>query len=174
MIAERKAIRNQNVSYLAVTYYSLFTVILSIFDTYYKVPYPVLDKISLAASVIVLVASLVAAGFRFEARAAEFRDCYLRLQRLFDQPLTEDEKKDRYREMMLDFPNHSPADYTDMVINHTLIEEKQLYNDNKKIDYNWKMMTSWLIRKITYYGLLLFLFGGPLVFLLLPLVDCKP
>jgi hypothetical protein len=34
MIAERKAIENQNVSYLAVTYYSLFIIILSIFASY--------------------------------------------------------------------------------------------------------------------------------------------
>jgi hypothetical protein len=47
MIAERKALRNQNVSFLAVTYYSLFTVILSVFDDFYRNPYPALDEINL-------------------------------------------------------------------------------------------------------------------------------
>jgi hypothetical protein len=170
MIAERKAIRNQNISYLAVTYYSLFTVVISIFSSYYKTPYPALDQITLASSVIVLVASLVAAGFRLEARAAAFRECYLKLQRLYEQKLSDDEKAMAYRDVLMDFPNHSPRDYTDMILNHSIIEGKELSSNGKPLTYTWFMMLSWVLRTAFYYALTLVLFLAPIVFLLWPLI----
>jgi capsule polysaccharide modification protein KpsS len=173
MIAERKAIRNQNVSYLAVTYYSLFTVMLSIFANYYKAPYPALDQINLAASVIVLVASLVAAGFRLEARAASFRECYLKLQRLYDEALADDEKKLKYRDILMDFSNHSPHDYKDLIVNHTVLEGKSLSIDGKDLTHTYPMMCSWLARGAFYYGLLIVLFVGPIVFLLWPFLTSR-
>ncbi|CUX43763.1 SLATT domain-containing protein [Agrobacterium genomosp. 13] len=169
IIAERKALRNQNVSFLAVTYYSLFSVILSIFGDFYSKPYPALDKINLSSSVIVLVASLVAAGFRLEARASAFRECYLKLQSLHDEDLADQEKKKKYREIMMDFPNHAPNDYADLLINHLLLEGKTLTNGGEKLKYTGLMAFSFFLRATIYWGLLAILFLGPVAFLLLPL-----
>ncbi|MER9797429.1 SLATT domain-containing protein [Mesorhizobium sp. M0142] len=76
MISERKALRRQNYSYLLLTYYSLFVVVISAFSEYYRNYYKLFDSINISASVVVLAASLVVAGFRFEAAAMVFRDCY--------------------------------------------------------------------------------------------------
>ena len=170
MIAERKALRNQNVSFLAVTYYSLFSVILSIFDEFYSKPYPALDEINLSSSVVVLVASLVAAGFRLEARASAFRECYLKLQTLFDEVLSDQDKKTKYREIMMDFPNHSPKDYTDLLVNHVVLEGKKLNNGAKELKHTKFMVVSFVSRAALYWGLLAILFLGPVAFLLWPLV----
>ncbi|MBB3412065.1 hypothetical protein FHT87_006035 [Rhizobium sp. BK316] len=168
MISERKALRNQNVSFLAVTYYSLFSVILSIFADFYSEPYPVLDKINLSASVVVLVASLVAAGFRLEARASAFRECYLKLQSLYDEELPESDKKKKYREIMMDFPNHSPRDYTDLLVNHIMLEGKTLSSGTKTLVYTTAMAISFFARATLYWMLLALLFLGPVIFLLWP------
>ncbi len=170
MIAERKALRNQNVSFLAVTYYSLFTVILSIFDDFYSGPYPALADINLASSVVVLVASLVAAGFRLEARASAFRECYLKLQTLYDEDFSDQDKKMKYREIMVDFPNHTPRDYADLLVNHIAFEGKSLTNGASELAYTGFMMASFIFRIALYWGLLAILFIGPIVFLLWPLV----
>ncbi len=172
MIAERKALRNQNVSFLAVTYYSLFSVILSIFDDFYVNPYPALNDINLASSVVVLIASLVAAGFRLEARASAFRECYLKLQSLYDEELADHEKRTKYREIMMDFPNHTPKDYTDLLVNHIMLENKTLRSGDSKLDYNCLMAASFFSRAILYWGLVSFLFLAPLVILILPLSFC--
>jgi uncharacterized membrane protein YjgN (DUF898 family) len=173
MIAERKAIRNQNFSYISVTYYSLFTVILSIFSKYYQATYPLLEQINLAASVVVLVASLVAGGFRFEASATVYRECYLKLQKLNDQTLPPGDKEDRYNEILWDHPNHSDKDYYDLIINHTYWEGKKLTNGEHKLVPTGYMWFSYIFRRISYYGVLTVLFVGPLVFLAVPLVACE-
>lgn len=170
MIAERKALRNQNVSFLSVTYYSLFTVVLSIFDDFYSVPYPSIDEINLASSVVVLVASLVAAGFRLEARASVFRECYLKLQTLYDEELADQDKKMKYREIMDDFPNHTPRDYADLLVNHIALEGKKLTNGADQLDYTSFMMLSFLFRFALYWSLVTVLFVCPVLFLLYPLV----
>ncbi|WP_454849565.1 SLATT domain-containing protein [Rhizobium binxianense] len=173
MIAERKSLRNQNISFLAVTYYSVFSVILSIFNDYYDKPYPALNEINLSASIVVLVASLVAAGFRLEARAGAFRECYLKLQRLYDEELSEAQKKMKYREIMLDFPNHSPRDYADLLVNHILLEEKELTSGGKTSMYTRFMAISFFTRNLLYWMMLAVLFLGPVIFLLWP-IFCYP
>ncbi len=170
MISERKALRNQNVSFLAVTYYSLFTVILSVFADYYREPYPLLDEINLSSSVIVLVASLVAAGFRLEARASTFRECYLKLQTLHDEDIPEQEKKMKYREILVDFTNHTPKDYTDFLVGHIFVERKSLCSGGRKLEYTTLMVLSYFSRIALYWSLVSALFLAPILFLLRPLV----
>lgn len=170
MISERKALRNQNISFLAVTYYSLFTVILSVFDEVYSTPYPLLDEITLSSSIIVLVASLVAAGFRLEARASTFRECYLKLQTLHDEELSEQEKKMKYREILVDFPNHTPSDYCDFLTTHIFIERKKLWSGGRMLECTTPMKVSYLTRISLYCVFVSVLFLAPIFFLLRPFV----
>ncbi|WP_346897587.1 SLATT domain-containing protein [uncultured Roseibium sp.] len=169
MIAERKALRNQNASFLAVTYYSLFSVILSIFSGFYSKLYAALDDIILSSSVVVLVASLVAAGFRLQDKASAFRECYLKLQSLYDEELSDQEKKGKYREIMMDFPNHAPKDYADLLVNHIFLEGKSLTSGGKELKYTKIMFVSFFLRAALYWGMLAILFLGPVLFLLWPL-----
>lgn len=170
MISERKAIINQNISYFAITYYSVFSIIISIFENYYKYPYPALSQINLSSSVVVLVASLVAAGFRLESRAALFRDCYLKLQKLHDEELDFSTKNAKYRDILFDFPNHSQSDYKDLLINHILIEKKELISGSRKISWTPYILISFIFRRIFYYGLTSILFLAPLIFLTFPFI----
>ncbi|WP_280952694.1 SLATT domain-containing protein [Neorhizobium tomejilense] len=170
MIAERKAIRNQNVSYLSVTYYSLFAVVLSIFSKFYVQTYPLLEEINLSASVIVLVASLVSGGFRFESRANIFRECYLKLQKLESTSINSDERLNEYLEILEIYPNHSEKDYYDLIVNHTYWEGKELNIGDKSLTPTNYMWLSYIFRHTFYYGSISFLFVAPLVFLAWPLI----
>ncbi len=168
MIAERKALRNQNISYLAVTYYSVFSVIISIFESFYSIQYTELGKLNLASSVVVLVASLVAGGFRLEARASSFRECYLKLQKLYDEDLPDNEKKLRYRDILFDFPNHSNHDYTDLLVNHMVLEGKKLTNNGIVLEWTLFQFLSFFGRGVLYWLVVLALFLVPVAFLVWP------
>lgn len=171
MISERKALRNQNVSYLSVTYYSLFTVVISIFSKFYVQTYPLLEQINLSASVIVLVASLVAGGFRFESRANIFRECYLKLQKLESKNISEDERLKEYLEVLEIYPNHSEKDYYDLIVNHTYWEGKKLHIGDKSLVPTKYMWLSYIFRHFFYYAFVALLFLIPLVFLAWPLIS---
>lgn len=176
MIAERKAIRNQNFSYISVTYYSLFTVILSVFSKFYVQSYPMLEEINLSASVVVLVASLVAGGFRFETRANIYRECYLKLQRLQSKALSDEARLIEYLDILDIYPNHSEKDYYDLIVNHTYWEGKKLKIGDEALVPTYFMWISYIFRHIFYYACVLFLFVAPLIFLASPLISgwaCK-
>ncbi|MGZ9719726.1 SLATT domain-containing protein [Rhizobium miluonense] len=170
MIAESKALRNQKFSYVAVTYYSLFTVILSIFSAYYTKSYPLLEQINLSASVVVLVASLVAGGFRFEASASFYRECYLKLQRLHAEDLSPLDKSRQYNEILWDYPNHSNRDYYDFLVSQICFEGNKLKNGDHELNYTYCMLFSYLFRRVIYYGVLAILFFVPLLFLFAPFI----
>ncbi|TCA03821.1 SLATT domain-containing protein [Rhizobium leguminosarum bv. viciae] len=171
MIAERKAIRNQNVSYISVTYYSLFTVILSVFSKFYVLTYPLLEEINLSASVVVLVASLVAGGFRFETRANIFRECYLKLQKLQSKNITEEERLAEYLDILEIYPNHSDRDYYDLIVNHTYWEGKKLNMGETSLIPTSYMWLSYIVRHTFYYLSVTFLFVVPLIFLAWPILS---
>jgi hypothetical protein len=169
MISERKALRNQNVSYLLVTYYSLFTVILSVFADFYSQFYRLLDQIGLSASVVVLVASLVAGGFRFEARAYMFRECYLKLQKLEGKNIGDEEKLIEYLEIIDIYPNHAEKDYYDLIVSHTYWEGKNLTIGEKAIRPTVYIWASYVVRNFFYYVSVFLAFVVPVVFLVRPL-----
>lgn len=168
MIAERKLARNQLLSHITVTYYSLFTVLLSIFSDFYRDFYSLIDQINIAATVVVLVASLVAGGFRFEARAGAFRECYLRLQSLLDQNKDIDVKKSDYNEILASYPNHSQNDYYDLIISQTAFENKELRNGENKIEATAFIWASYILRKFCFYFSVFILMTIPAAFLSWP------
>ncbi|NTH46753.1 SLATT domain-containing protein [Agrobacterium rhizogenes] len=170
MIAERKALRNQNISYMSVTYYSLFTVIVAVFSKFYVLTYPLLEEINLSASVVVLVASLVSGGFRFETSATVYRECYLKLQRLQGEDLPPEKKEEKYNEILWDYPNHSNNEYYDFIINHACLEGKKLTNGTHELKPTAYMWFSYLFRRAFYYGTIVVLFTAPVVFLGVPLI----
>jgi hypothetical protein len=169
MISERKALRNQTCSYLAVTYYSLFVIIISLFSDYYRLFYGNFEEINISASVVVLAASLVAGGFRFETRAAAFRECYLRLQKLHGEEIPESDKEKSYMELLSAYPNHPTRDYYDFVLRLTLFEKKPLNNGDHALNWQNSMLASFLFRGAVFYASMIILFTAPIIFLTAPI-----
>lgn len=166
MISERKYLARQNVSYLLIVYYSIFSVLLAVFSDFYSERFYYFEEITTTSSVLVLVASLLATGFRFEARAAVFRDCYLKLQKLEAEQMPEESKSSRYVDLLLDYPNHTEYDYHDFVIKHTYWDSKTLTSGNDTVKPTHFMWLSYSTRKASYYALLIVLLIAPLFILL--------
>lgn len=173
MVSEKKALLHQNVSYLTVTYFTLFTIIGAIFSDFYSMHYSYLDNILLSASIVVLVASLVAGGFRFETKASTFRECYLKLQDLEVQILPLEEKSKKYTDLLSGYPNHSSSDYYDFIINHTFWEKKILTSGDDDLIANKYVFVSYFTRKIVFYLTLLILYFTPILFLAWPFLNCR-
>ncbi len=124
---------------------------------------------ALSASVVVLVASLVAGGFRFEARAHVFRECYLKLQKLEGKILSSEEKLAEYLEILDIYPNHAEKDYYDLIVNHTYWEGKSLSIGEKPLRPTAYMWSSYMVRHFFYYASVVFAFLAPVLFLAWPL-----
>lgn len=174
MISEKKCKNNQNISYLSITYYSIFIILITVFSDHYIGTYSALDQINLSATVVVLVASLVAAGFRFESAAAVFRDCYLKLQALHDDhQISEEDRNKEYRRLMLEYPNHSSSDYYDFLVTHNLLEWKTLKQSGQPVLCSPYMVATFVLRKLFFYSFVATLLLAPIAFLAWPFIQAS-
>lgn len=170
MISESKSLRYNKLSLIFLTYYSTFVVVFSIFSKYFRPAYSAFDEINLAASVVVLAVSLVVAGFKFEQIASIFRECYLSLQKLYSERISDEEKEERYNDILLRFPNHSNQDFYDFLVSHTLIERKKVWNGASELNYTKYMLASFIWRRVVLYTTLLNLSLLPILFFTYPVV----
>lgn len=174
MMAEKRLLRYNNWSLFLLAYYSVFTVVLSIFSDYFKVFYAHYDGIGVVASVAVLVASLIVGGFRFERTASLYRDCYLSLQRLYELEDDEESKQKAYADILVVCPNHSDGDYYDFLFRHIVLDGKKVSSGGEQKKCTKYMKFSFFCRRINFWVLILLLLSFPLVFVLGPLMAwCK-
>ncbi|TYR33673.1 SLATT domain-containing protein [Mesorhizobium microcysteis] len=164
MIGERRLLRYNVWSLFLLAYYSVFTVILSVFSEYFKSFYTHFDGIAVAASVAVLVASLVVGGFRFERTASLYRDCYLSLQRLYDDEGDVRSKQKLYADILVVCPNHSNGDYHDFLFTHIILEGKEVTSNGKPLHCTWYMKFAYVWRRVVFWTLVGMLILIPLAF----------
>ncbi|RCS23511.1 SLATT domain-containing protein [Phyllobacterium salinisoli] len=169
MISERKALNNNFWSLVILTYYSLITVVISVFSDFYQSYYSHFNDMVIAASIIVLVASLVVGGFRFEKTAALFRECYLSLEKLQSSDLPDKDKAEKYGDILSLYPNHSDDDYYDFVVYHTCFERKDIWNGSGKISCTWYMTLSFLKRRLFRTSFIAIAIIAPIIFIAAPM-----
>jgi hypothetical protein len=146
-------------------------MILSIFSEYYGSQYGHFSSMVTAASAVVLVVSLVVSGFRFEKAASLYRDCYLSLQKLLSQPITDDEKEKEYSNILSLYPNQTSGDYHDFIVIHTFLEGKSVWNGGYDVTYTTFMLLSFFVRKIILFIFTALAMMGPIAFLIAPIVS---
>lgn len=169
MMAEKRLLKYNNWSLFLLAYYSVFTVLLSVFPDYFKSFYTYFDGIAVAASVAVLVASLVVGGFRFERTASLFRDCYLSLQRLYEDEGDSSSKQKPYADILMVCPNHSDGDYYDFLVSHIVLNGKKLSSAGEQIKCTWYMIISFYWRRTLFSVLIAILVLIPFAFAVGPL-----
>lgn len=170
MMAERRVLRYNNWSLFLLAYYSLFTVLLSVFSDYFRSFYAYFDGITVAATVAVLVASLVVGGFRFERTASLYRDCYLSLQRLYEDEGDGRFKQKFYADILVVCPNHSNGDYHDFLFTCLVLEGKDVTSNGKQLHCTRYMKFDYVWRRVVFWGLIGMLVLIPLMFAAGPLV----
>lgn len=169
MIAEKRLLQYNNWSLFLLAYYSVFTVVLSVFPNYFRSFYTYFDGIAVAASVAVLVASLVVGGFRFERTASLYRDCYLSLQRLYEDEGDISAKQKTYADILVVCPNHSDGDYYDFLVTHIVLDGKKVSSAGEQVKCTRYMIFSFFWRRIVFWTLIALLLLIPLAFAVGPL-----
>lgn len=170
MVAEKRALRNNFLSLIILTYYSICVLILSFFSEYFSNYYSQFVGLSTTASVVVLVSSLVVSGFGFERTAWLHRECYLSLQKIYDSKLSEEHKNQRYHRTLTLYPNHSSSDYHDFLVQYIFFDRKHIFNNGIEVTYTTVILIWFFARKSTYILFIIIAFGGPVVFFFAPIL----
>ena len=73
------------------------------------------SMIFVAASVIIFGLSLFIYGERYNERADQFKDCYLKLKQLYESSMKLEQKMRKYSEILQHYENQSDRDYDEML-----------------------------------------------------------
>lgn len=174
MISERKARRRSATSLIILTYYSLLSVTIGIFSEFYKHHYSYLDQIGVTFSVVVLASSLVIAGFRFDQAAEDYRSCYLKLQKLNSSGLPPDQIEAKYTNILGRYPNHTTADWNDLIVYSKFLYKSTLKNNAGNIDCSFLLIADFIARKFSTLLILAILILSPIFILTWPLIGLIP
>lgn len=101
-----------------------------------------LDIYTAILSVVVFAFSVIIFGFKFGEIAGQHRECYLRLQKLHDGQVKDEEELFRqYHEVLGAYGNHSEWDFEALVLSRTLYSNREVWGrDGKKITWSWSML----------------------------------
>lgn len=153
-------------SHLVLTFYSVTLLAFSVFaehltDTNIG---SYASEISIVLSLAVLCASLVIWGLKFSKTADEHRECYLALQRLYEDKEARVEKSN-YLQILDRFPNHSDFDFEAMLYRNIWLQSKTMEDRSGPIIYSRGRAAIYLVIYLIRIaaGLVLLLF--PVLFL---------
>lgn len=106
------------VSHLALTWYAFLSIVFSIYQENISehLGSSGANQASLVISVLTFGLSLIIYGFRFEDNARTHRDCYLRMQSVYQSSDADHDKLDQYRKLLDHYPNHSNRDYQRLLL----------------------------------------------------------
>lgn len=171
--AEVRFRRYAFVAHIALAWYSLFLICLTIFGENVGLEAHVLSKLSIVLSVALLVGSVVLYGFGFEKTGAQHRECYLKLQRLLADDFEPNslEMKRKYSEILDTYPNHSSFDFQEMVFDRTVLGRQSLVGENNaKVDLKCGEIFFVVVKKMARWLAFASVFAFPLFASLLPVL----
>jgi hypothetical protein len=111
--SEARLLRFERLSHVVLSYYSALMIaysVLSIDSNDINKQY-----IQIIMSIAVFSASLISYGFKFGEQAREFRECYLSLNELYGNAITDQKKSERYADILSRYPNHVDHDFYTMI-----------------------------------------------------------
>ncbi len=127
MRAEERLRLSEARFYFLNCYYSSILIIFAVFDSEISAHVPFFDKIMISMTVIVFVSSLFVYGLQNSKTADKHRECYLKLQALYNSgkssSATANEIAKKYEDIIENYPNHSEKDY-DYFTNYQIVIRK--------------------------------------------------
>lgn len=153
MEAEKRLKVYDVVSHLVLIWYSLWLLCLTVFSSSFE-PYVGaigIGELATFLSASVLVLSVTTWGFKFGAKAALHRDCYLELEALIGGDAAEQQLK--YADIKKRFPNHSTFDLDSVLFRRIIVKgEKILANDGPVKFGFWAAVfycLTWILEKFS-------------------------
>ncbi|MBI2241484.1 MAG: SLATT domain-containing protein [Magnetospirillum gryphiswaldense] len=126
MISERRYIAYDLASNIWISTYSALLIGTSIFSDEIVLCYPSFAKVNILLSVLVFALSLVLYGFQFKEKAARYRECYLKLQALYDKRDDVSDLAGAYNNIRENYANHSDRDYSDLLVESVIIRNRSI------------------------------------------------
>ncbi len=117
IISEQRFNNYALVSHLALSWYAFLSIVFSIYQSNLAKSLGEVgaNQASLVISVLTFGLSLVIYGFKFEDAARTHRDCYLRMQSIYQSDDSNERKLEDYRKLLDHYPNHASRDYSDLL-----------------------------------------------------------
>ncbi len=152
MLAEQRYRHYNPLSHLLTCYYSLLLIILSIFSGQIVSNPQIVQGVGITFSVVVFALSLVLYGFHFGETADKHRECYLRLQSLYNSNPDAVNLAVKYDEIISVYPNHSPRDYRDLIVETVLNGHNPITSPGKgpSLSPNWLQYLEYVLRKAMF------------------------
>lgn len=166
MRAESRLREYDRVSNLMIVAMSVLVIGINLFQDSLPKWFPA-SEYTILLAVFILAMSLVVYGFHFGATATLHRECYLRLQRLKDAGMTDQELTKEYHDVLSAYPNHSHLDYESLIVDETFFRKEELFDaGGKQLKWTWAMLGV----KLLHTALIWLLLPTILALSILPLV----
>lgn len=168
MDAHARYVGLDRLSHILLTVYSVALLGFSVFQPHLtNTPLgPFSSEISIVLSASILCASLVIWGLGFGQKAHEHRECYLALQRLYDAPMEEEEKRSAYRAILEKYPNHSDLENERFLFRKICIDGASISTASGPLKMGFARSLRYLSREIVSVTLKLILVFAPVIIVL--------
>jgi len=135
-------------SHIILTAYSVLLLGFSVFVEHLSGTKfgPYLSEISIVLSLSVLCASLVIWGLKLSKTADQHRECYLSLQKLYDN---DRDNIDLYHQILDRHPNQSSFDYESMLYHNVWRQKKSVRDREGVISFGGKRLTMFWISRLS-------------------------
>jgi hypothetical protein len=163
MNSERRLQGQGLIAHLAISWYSFLLIVFGVFQPALdQTAGPTVGPLAIVLSVLVFGLSLIFYGFRFEQRAAQFRECYLALQRLYRSDATPSQKMEKYAAILDQYPNHEEMDY-EKVVFESWRRGSEIYNTKGAITANRGLIARGYAKAIGWWIFIGVVFLGPII-----------
>ncbi|MBG6288492.1 SLATT domain-containing protein [Pseudomonas nitroreducens] len=171
--AERRLLSNDLQTQLVLLWYALFSVAISIYYLIVKSSSTVAPGVWVVLSVFSLVASGFISGLNYKNRAALIKECYEKLDSLFQEAklsagdvARQGELAEKYRVVLSLCENHSDIDYRAARCEMHFSGDREFSPEIGFYDY-----FRWVSYKLLRFGFLLVIYISPVAVFLLLEVD---
>jgi hypothetical protein len=150
--------------HLLITWYSFLLIILSVFEDKVNgyLHHDIVDTIAIILSILLFGASLIFYGFKFEEKAASFRECYLALQKITQGQASPATKMREYHKILAHYPNHHDRDHNRFVFERWQAG-KTLRDAEGDIPVTWSLILGGYFRLISKWLAVTIAIAWPLI-----------
>ena len=147
---------------ILVSWYSFCLIVISLIDVTenYHIAYANILIISLSVGIFGL--SLFIYGEKYFERASQFRECYLKLQKLYNSDLDQGKMMSGYADILAQYENQSDNDYDYMVFD-AWWRRQSLRNATGPIEMSWAVAIKVAVQRFFRYGFFVILFVSPVI-----------
>lgn len=162
MTTEARLRSNARLWHGLLSYYAFCMILYSLIELSGNYSIANSQVIMAALSVGTFGLSLYISGERYQERADQFKNCYLRLQALYNNKgIPIDEKMARYAEILDLYENQSDDDYDEMLFD-TFLRRQKLSNTVGEVEIPKNLIFRVGVRRLARKGFAFLLFAAPL------------